>query len=336
METDNSDIQTSEAVQRKQNKESLFSKEALDKMRSPEQLDTILPITNSISWMGLVAVCVLMISVVIWSIYGSFTVKTDGMGLIMDTGGVMRVSSLTGGTLDEFYVAPGMHVVKGQRIAHINEARETASVRMAQFKSELASDRRDATNKVYEFDSKRYQQETMEYIAAPYDGIIDEITVSEGSVLSAGMTVCTMRVNAAKSNALTGVLYIPVEKGKRVEPGMKIQLAPNGVDISETGSLLATVRSVSTYPVSMQAASKKLGNDNLAQMIFQSQQGAAMEVNFELIEDENSSSGYLWTSQVGDHKKINPGSFCKGSIIIERKPPIERVFYKLSQWLRNA
>lgn len=314
--------------------DSFFSKEALDKMRSPEQLNTALAITTPISWMGLIAVFVLMISVVIWSIYGSFTVKAEGMGLIMDAQGVIKISSLTNGILDELYVTPGAQVTKGERIAHINEARETASVNMAQHGPELATNRRDVTNKVYEFASRRYQQETMEYVKAAADGQIDEITVAEGAVVSAGTMVCTMRVDA-KSNNLTGVLYIPVEKGKRVQPGMKIQLAPNGVDVSETGHLLATVRSVSTYPVSMQAAAKKLGNDNLAQMIFQSEQGAVMEINFELIQDENSSSGYLWTSQIGSHKKITPGSFCKGSIIIERKPPIEKVFHKLSQWLRN-
>lgn len=318
-----------------QNRGTLFSKEALDKMRSPEQLDTVLPITNPVGWMGLIAVFVLMVSVVIWSIYGSFTVKADGIGLIMDARGIMKVTSLTSGNVDELYIAPGMSVVKGQRILHIDEARENASTRMAQYGPELAVSGRDAQNKVHEFDSRRYQQETIEYITASFNGIIDEVLIEPGSTVTAGSTLCTIRIEAGDTN-LTGVLYIPVEKGKRVEPGMKIQLAPNGVDVSQSGSLLATVRSVSTYPVSMQAAAKKLGNDNLAQWIFQSQQGAVMEINFELVKDEDSESGYLWTSQIGEHKKITPGSFVTGSIIIEKTPPIEKVFRKLYEWLRNV
>lgn len=318
-----------------QNRGSIFSKEALQKMRSPEQLDTMLPITNPIGWMGLIAVCALMLSVVIWSIYGSFTVKADGMGLIMDARGVMKISSLTQGTIDELYVAPGMQVSKGQRIAHIEEARENASTRMAKYGPSLAVSERDAENKVHEFDSRRYQQETIEYVVSNYDGIINEVLVEEGSMISVGATICNIRI-AGEDNNLTGVFYIPVEKGKRVLPGMKIQLEPNNVDASESGNLIATVRSVSTYPISMQAAAKKLGNDNLTQWIFQSEQGAVMEVNFELVKDESSSSGYLWTSHMGDHKEITPGSFCKGSIIIERKPPIEKVFYKLTQWIRNV
>ena len=70
--------------------EAIFSQEALDKMRSPEKLDTVLPITSPISWMGLIAVAVMMLAVVLWSIFGSFTVKANGMGMIMDPKGVVN------------------------------------------------------------------------------------------------------------------------------------------------------------------------------------------------------------------------------------------------------
>ena len=61
-----------------QDKSQIFSKEALDKLRSPEKLDTMLPITTPITWMALVAILVMLFSVVLWSIYGAFTVKADG------------------------------------------------------------------------------------------------------------------------------------------------------------------------------------------------------------------------------------------------------------------
>ena len=144
-----------------------------------------------------------------------------------------------------------------------------------------------------------------------------------------------MRLSGGRKD-LTGILYIPVDKGKRVKPGQSIQLAPNGVDVSQSGSLIGVVRSVSQYPVSMQSVQNRLGNDHLSQFILQAQQSAVMEVTFDLVKDENSESGYLWTSTVGDHAPITAGSFCTGSIIIERQPPIQKVFYKLSQWLRNS
>ena len=46
----------------------IFSREALNKLRSPEKLDTLLPITTPINWMALIAIGILLFSVVLWSI----------------------------------------------------------------------------------------------------------------------------------------------------------------------------------------------------------------------------------------------------------------------------
>lgn len=319
---------------RESKQQGIFSQEALTKMRSPEKLDTMILITTPVTWMGLIAVAVMVIAVLIWSIFGSFTVKADGMGMIMDPSGIETVAAPAAGTVDEIYVHPGERVVQGARIAHITQAKQEANIRMAQHAPELATSAREAASRVHEFDSYRYQQEVTEYIRAANDGIVDELFIGKGSIVGNGMSVCTLRIMDGRSE-LQGILYIPVEKGKRVEPGMTIQLAPNGVDVSQSGSLLGTVRSVSQYPVSLQAIQKSLANEQLAQWIVQAQQSAVMEINFDLVRDENNPSGYLWTSSVGEHKPVTAGSFCTGSIIIERRPPIQKVFYKLSQWLRS-
>ncbi|MBR3456949.1 MAG: HlyD family efflux transporter periplasmic adaptor subunit [Selenomonadaceae bacterium] len=328
------DNKTSAAERWSRKGNEIFSKEALDKMRSPEKLDMTMSITTPIGWMGLISVAVMLLSVVIWSIFGSFTVKADGMGLIMDPSGVAKVSTLAGGTLDKLYVHSGDRVEKGELIAHVNMVREDAAARMAQYAPELSANSREAATRVHEFDSRRYEKEATEYIYSPYKGIVDEILVEEGTVVNSGMSIVNMRVDGGRSH-LKGILYIPVEKGKRVEKGQTIQLVPNGVDVSQTGSLLGTVRSVSQYPVTTQSMQKTLGNEQLVQWILSKQQSSVMEVNFDLVKDPGSESGYLWTSAVGEHKPVTAGSFCTGSIIIERRPPIEKVFYKLSQWLRG-
>ena len=316
-------------------KSQIFSEEALEKLRSPEKLDTMLPITTPLSWMGLIAVLVLLFSVVLWSIYGSFTVKADGMGLIMDSAGVMNVSHITSGKIANLYVRPGMVVRKGDLIAHMEQATQSADTRMAQYGMGLAANDRDAMGRAYQYDAKRYQQDVAEDVISDYDGIIDEVMVDVGTIVQAGTPICSVRMTQNRDD-LTGLLYIPVEKGKRVKSGMTIQLAPNGVDVSQTGSLIGVVRTVSQYPMTMQGIQQHLSNAQLAQWIIMAQNNSAvMEVTFDLVKDPSSESGYLWTSQVGEHKPITAGSFCTGSIIIERKPPIERVFYKLSQWLRN-
>lgn len=312
----------------------IFSREALNKLRSPEKLDTLLPITTPINWMALIAIGILLFSVVLWSIFGAFTVKVDGMGMIMDSAGVVNVSHISDGKIKQIYVHSGSKIKKGDLIARMEQPVQDADTRMAQYNIALSQSDRDAMSRASEHDAKKTQELVNEYIYSDYDGIVDEVMVETGSIINVGTPICSIR-RTQNRDELTGVLYIPVEQGKRVETGMSIQLAPNGVDTSQSGWLLGVVRSVSQYPTSTTAMSKVLGNEQLVQYILNNERGAVMEVKFDLVKDENSESGYLWTSFVGQHKPITAGSFCTGSIIIDRVPPIEKVFYKFSQWLRS-
>ena len=246
----------------------------------------------------------------------------------------MNVSHTANGKIAQLYIRPGMKIKKGDLIAHMEQAEQSADTRMAQYGMGLASSDRDAMGRAYQYDAKRYQQDVAEDIYSDYDGIVDEVMVSVGTLVTAGTPICSVRMTQNRED-LTGLLYIPLDKGKRVEPGMTIQLAPNGADISQTGSLIGVVRTVSQYPITAQGIQQHLGNAQFAQWLFQAQNSSLMEVTFDLVKDADDKSGYLWTSHVGEHKPITAGSFCTGSIIIERKPPIEKVFYKLSQWLRN-
>lgn len=315
-------------------KNEIFSREALNKLRSPEKLDTMFAITTPVSWIGLAAIGILLFSILLWSIFGAFTVKADGMGLIMDSAGVVNVSHTAIGKISEVYVKKGSTVKRGDLIAKLEQADRSADTRMAQYGMGLAANDREAMERVYQYDAKRQQQTVAENIYSDYNGIVDDVLVEKGTILVKDAPVCTIRLTQDRDD-LIGILYVPVDKGKRIEPGMTMQLAPNGVDVSESGSLMGVVRSVSQYPVSAESVRQKLGNAQLAQWIQQKQDSALMEVNFDLVKDEDSESGYLWTSTIGEHKPITAGSFCTGSIIIDRRPPIEKVFYKLSQWLRS-
>lgn len=312
----------------------LFSREALDKMRSPEKLDTLLHITTPVAWIGLSAIVLLLLGVVMWSIMGSFTVKADGYGLIMDTGGVRKVLAMTSGQVSDVYVGTGAKVQKNQKLFSLSQTVMSMDTLATWNSIELGTHINDVEQRVNNHDGKRMAEEASEQIYSPYNGIVTELLVDPGTVVQAGEELATIRLNEER-NDLIGVMYVSVEKGKRLEPGMSIQLAPNGVDTSQSGSLLGVVRSVSEYPVDQKSMARNLGNSQLSQTILQQLQNSAVEVRFDLIKNENDPSGYLWTSMVGTHNEITPGTYVSGSVVIDRKPPIEKVFYKISQWLRN-
>jgi multidrug resistance efflux pump len=312
----------------------IFSRAALDKLRSPDRLDMLLPITTPIGWMSLVAVGLLLISVILWSRFGSFTVRADGKGMILDSGGVTAVTHVAGGKIAHVYVRKGATISKGDLIAQLEQPQQSADTNMAQYGPQLALSMKDTADRVYQYKAKLYQQGVSRDVISDYDGIVEDVMIRKGSVISSGTPLCSVRLTKKRSD-LTGVMYVPVDKGKRIEPGQTIQLVPNGVDVRESGSLIGVVRTVSNYPVPLQSIQEKVSNPELAKWLLSSGQGAVVEITFVLVKDENNPSGYLWTSFVGEHKPVTAGSFCTGSVIIERRPPIEKVFYKISQWLRN-
>ncbi|MDD6597278.1 hypothetical protein [Anaerovibrio sp.] len=125
------------------NPERLFSREALDKMRSPEKLDTLLHVTNPIGWIGLSAILLLLAGVVLWSVMGSFTVKADGYGLITDAGGVRKVTVINTGQVNRLYINKGARVKKNQQIAQIDQVNMTMDTIAVRNSIDLGDNRSD-------------------------------------------------------------------------------------------------------------------------------------------------------------------------------------------------
>lgn len=312
----------------------LFSKEALEKLRSPEKLNSMLCITTPVSWMILFSVCLLVFAIVLWSIFGALSVKVEGTGIIMDSGSVSTVSHISSGKISEVYVYTGMRVKEGDLIAKMEQPSQSADTMMTAYDINLSTHNYDALNKAAQYDAKKYQKEINENIYSDYDGIVSEVMVARGSVVSSGAPICTIRKDQDRKD-LIGVFYAPIDKGKQIKPGMALQLAPDGVDTTQTGSLIGIVRAVSQYPITQERMNFILGNSQLTQWMSSTGNGAVIEVQFDLIKDDESPSGYLWTSIVGEQPTITPGSVCSGDVIVDRNPPIEKVFYKISQWLRS-
>lgn len=312
----------------------LFSKESLAKLSSPERLDTLLEVTTPIGWMALTAMCIMVFSILMWSVFGALVDKVEGVGILLDSSGIARVSSVSSGRVESVRVRTGDRVKKGDVIATLQMPGLEVDSKVTRSNINLSQNEREALTTAAQYDAKRYEQEVSETVVSAYDGIVDEIAVIPDNIVAAGSTICTIRRDEGREE-MTGVIYVPAVNGKKIQPGMTLQLNPNGSDSSEEGSLLAVVRSASRYPVSSGAITRRVGNQELAQWFIAKNDNAAMEVTFELGKDTESGTGYLWTSSVGNHRPVTSGSVCSGFVVVDRKPPLEKVFYKVSQWLRS-
>ena len=64
---------------------------------------------------------ILIFAVILWSIFGAFTVKAEGMGLIMDSAGVVNITSVASGKITNIYVKKGDRIQAGDLIVHIEQ-----------------------------------------------------------------------------------------------------------------------------------------------------------------------------------------------------------------------
>lgn len=63
---------------------------------------------------------------------------------------------------------------------------------------------------------------------------------------------------------------------------------------------------------------------------------AVLELRVELLTDETTPSGYLWSSRRGPNLKIGDGTICSGSIVVKRQRPISLVLLEMDQLLRSV
>src|SRR5437879_2276279 len=101
---------------------SLFTKAALERLSSPEQLDMLMRVTSPIGWLALDTVGVCLFIGLMWGIFGTIPNKVDGKGILIRGGAVMQVEAGTTGRVTNLEVQVGDIITKGQAIASISQS----------------------------------------------------------------------------------------------------------------------------------------------------------------------------------------------------------------------
>lgn len=64
--------------------DNIFRKKSLDRVSSPEQLDTYLKVTSPSVWLVLSAIIVLLFGVIVWGYFGTIETKVDSVSMVYD------------------------------------------------------------------------------------------------------------------------------------------------------------------------------------------------------------------------------------------------------------
>lgn len=156
-------------------------------------------------------------------------------------------------------------------------------------------------------------------IVSQHSGRMLELTVHAGQVLQVGQRLGSVAVEEPASK-LVGLLYLPIKAGKKVAPGMTVQVAPDTVARERFGSILGTVTAVSAFPVTREGMARLLGNADLVAAL--ANQGPTLEVTTELTRDAATVSGYRWSSSAGPALRLTAGTTMTGRVVVEQRTPI--------------
>ena len=291
---------------------SVFRKASLDRLSSPEQLDQLMTVTSPRGWITLIGMGCLLLVLLLWGLLGTVPTKISSQGILISAGGVSNIILPTGGQITDIKIVPGDIIHEGEVIARIGRPDLVEAIKEA--RTDLDEKKAVRLLEKLELESR---------VVSPYTGRILEVKAKRGDILKAGEAILSLELTGRDIEQLVGLLYLPWEEGKKIIPGMEVQVAPSVVKREEYGSILGRVVSVAEYPATIEGMMQVLGNKELVDKL--SGKGVPIEVRVDLVADAGTVSGYKWSSREGPPLKINSGTLCTGSITIKKEPPINLI-----------
>ncbi|QHW32310.1 NHLP bacteriocin system secretion protein [Paenibacillus rhizovicinus] len=315
-------------------KTDVFRKVSVERLSSPEQLDTLMKVTSPRGWLALAALGVLLAAAIVWGFAGTMSTKITSQGVLIRPGGLQTIFVDSGGTLTDIRVVENDYVHKGDVVARVEQPallaklgqlnqslqlaeagyRQKASAALAaqieELRAAIAAAQLDYAN--------------ASRIVSPLTGRVLEVRSKTGSSIGAGMPLLTVESGDKQVKALQAVLYLPLQQGKTILPGMLAEISPSSVNREEFGFIRGRVTSVSEFPVTAQSMLLTLGNEALVQEL--AGRGAALlEVRIEPIPDPRTVSGFNWSTGEGPPVEVDSGTLMNASIIVKQQKPITSV-----------
>ncbi|THF77144.1 NHLP bacteriocin system secretion protein [Cohnella fermenti] len=316
----------------------VFRKVSLDRLSSPEQLDTLMKVTSPRGWLALAALGLLLAAAIVWGFLGTVSTKVATEGVLIQPGGLQTVYASSSGLLTDIRVVENDYVQKGNVIARMeqpqllqqlerltnewkaleaayaNKPSEELEEQIASYRQTIADAKED------------YLYQTS--IVSAYTGRVLAVNVKKGSSIEAGTSVISLESGETGANNLKTVLYVPVQTGKKIIPGMTVDVTPSSVNKEEYGFMIGRVASVSEFPLTTQSMFLTLGNEALVREL--AGEGEAMlEVSVELIPDSSTVSGYKWSTSDGPPQQMDSGTLVSASITVKRQKPIASIIPQL-------
>lgn len=267
--------------------DSIFRKSALDRIASPDRLDTMLKVTSSLSWLALVAAALLVVAVVIWTFWGTIPETCTVAGVISSSYGTNTLFSPVGGMVEELLVEEGDCVVVGTPVARL-----------------IGTDGSVTT------------------VLSEQGGTVSAILADTGGTIQLNDQL--VRLSPNTDQPLVMFCCVPVSMVGQLEEGMEAVITLSSADSNIYGHMMGHIVGRDSRAMTEEQMSQVLGGENMASLFAYDEPMAA--VTIALQGDPDTVSGYYFSAAKGSNVRVRAGDLAQAQITIREDSPISMVF----------
>jgi multidrug resistance efflux pump len=219
---------------------------------SPEALDVVVRTTTTGGWIALIAVCVAVVTGLVWAFVARVPQQTSGSAVVHQQGASVDVVAGSPGSV-VVTVAPGQPVTAGQEVARLTPFDDAGAAAEPAVRS----------------------------IRAPMAGTVRDVLVRDGlGVVAADVVaVVTPERSLAERHA---VMFMTAEEADLYRPGQPVSLTVTNLGTQSTRTIAATVSAVGNVPSDIRAVEATLSDDGLARSWFDRTAGVPYRVDLEI------------------------------------------------------
>lgn len=216
----------------------IFRKVALDRLSSPEQLDHLMRVTSPKGWVALVACGAVLLTALLWGIYGTIPRTVEGQGILMRGGAISDVVSAGTGVVTEVSVKPNETIPANHVVARVSQPELELRIRNAELeladlqeqnrkllasedetlRIDLLSLRQERTNLLAAIESFRGQAEALRKKVARQREAVDAGLIVESALLATQIEQASAEQGRAQAELrLTQISATTVDRPMQVE-----------------------------------------------------------------------------------------------------------------------
>ena len=120
------------------------------------------------------------------------------------------------------------------------------------------------------------------------------------------------------------MLYVPFSNIQKIIKDMEVYIYPTALDRQKYGHMVANVFRIEDAPVSVENMKYVLGTNNMMADEF-TKNGAIVAVLCKLQHDENTASGYYWSTENSNDIILGSSTLVEGKFVVDESAPITKL-----------